>query len=133
MSLSESPNMLVPQTTMHRESPVQKSSFAFPGAITTITSPQPGIGQISQGIAEHVEAENDHRQAKPRPECQRLFIPHPGVYIRINQVDEEIEQDYPGGEKEVDSGDHRPGAAWPGPVFFPEIRKRRQLTARRAH
>ena len=31
----------------------------------------------------------------------------PRVQIGVNQVDEEIEQHHPGGEKEVDSGDHR--------------------------
>ena len=34
------------------------------------------------------------------------FIPDPRVQIGINQVDEEIEQHHPGGEKQIDSGDH---------------------------
>ena len=35
------------------------------------------------------------------------LIPHPRVQIRINQVDQEIDPHHPGGEKQVDSGDHR--------------------------
>ena len=44
----------------------QEASIAFPGAITALTAPQSWVEQIPHGIAEHVEAENDHRQAKPR-------------------------------------------------------------------
>ena len=36
-----------------------------------------------------------------------LFVPHPRVQIGVNQVDQEIEQHHPAGEKQVDSGDHR--------------------------
>ncbi len=43
----------------------QETSIAFPlcGAVATLTAPQAGVEQISHGIAEHVETENDHRQA----------------------------------------------------------------------
>ncbi len=85
------------------------ASFAFPlcGTITSLPAPQPGVEQVTESVSKHVEGVNNKRQAKPRPERQRLFIPYPWVQIGINQVDEEIEQDHSGGEKEVDSGDHR--------------------------
>ena len=42
----------------------EESSFAFLcGAETALPTPQPGIEQVAHGITEHVEAENDHRQA----------------------------------------------------------------------
>ncbi len=53
------------------EYPDQEASFAFPyRAITALTAPQPGVEQVSQGVAENVEGVNDNRQAKTRPESQ---------------------------------------------------------------
>ena len=48
----------------------QEASIAFPlcGAVATLTAPQAGVEQIPHGVSEHVEAENDDRQAKPWPE-----------------------------------------------------------------
>ena len=86
----------------------QEPSSAFPrSAVTALTAPQPRIEQIPHGVTEHVEGVDDNGQAKSRPERQRLFIPDSRVQIGVNQVDEEIEQHHPGGEKQVDSGNHR--------------------------
>ena len=69
------------------EDPGEESFFAFRGgAITSLTTPEPGIKQIPHGIAEHVETVNENRQAKTRPESQRLFIPYSRIQIRIDQV-----------------------------------------------
>ena len=58
-------------TVERGEYPGQETSFAFPyRAITALTSPQPGVEQVSQGVAENVEGVNDNRQAKTRPESQ---------------------------------------------------------------
>ena len=50
----------------------EESSFAFHlrSAVTALTSPQPGVEQVPEGVAEHIETENDQRQAQPRPERQ---------------------------------------------------------------
>ena len=51
----------------------QKAPFAFDlrSTVTALTASQPRVEQIPHGVAEHVETENDHRQAKPRQESQR--------------------------------------------------------------
>ena len=46
------------------------------------------------------------KKSANRPRRSDSLIPHPRVQIGINQVDEEIEQHHPGGEKQVDSGNH---------------------------
>ena len=48
----------------------EESSFAFHlrGAVTALSAPEPGIEQIPEGIAEHVEGVDDNRQEKPRPQ-----------------------------------------------------------------
>ena len=48
----------------------QEALFAFPGTISSLTAPQPGVEQVPEGVAEHIETENDQRQAQPRPERQ---------------------------------------------------------------
>ena len=52
-------------------------AFLLCGAVTALSTTKSGIEQIPEGISEHVETENDHRQAKPGPERQpkhaRLF------------------------------------------------------------
>ena len=50
----------------------QEASFAFDlrGAVTALTAPQPGVEQVPDGIAEHVETIDDDCQAKSRPERQ---------------------------------------------------------------
>ncbi len=49
----------------------QEASFAFPrGAVTTLTSAQPGVKQVPEGVTEHVEGIDGNRQEKPRPERQ---------------------------------------------------------------
>ncbi len=59
----------------------QETSFAFRRcAITALTTPQPRIEQVPEGISEHVEGVDDNRQAKPRPERQPgglLHVPAP--------------------------------------------------------
>ncbi len=48
----------------------QEASFAFPcrGAVTALPALQPGIEQVPEGLAEHVEGVDHNRQEKPRPE-----------------------------------------------------------------
>ena len=50
--------------------PNNDSRVAFPlrSAETAHTTPQPGIEQITQGVAKHVEAEDGDHQGHPRPE-----------------------------------------------------------------
>ena len=50
----------------------EESSFAFPhrGAVTALTSAQPGVEQVPEGVTEHVEGIDGNRQEKPRPERQ---------------------------------------------------------------
>ena len=60
----------------------QEASFAFPlcGTITALSTPQPRVEQVPEGIAEHVEGVDGNRQAEPGPECQpgrRLHEPAP--------------------------------------------------------
>ncbi len=50
--------------------------FHLRSAVTSLTAPQPGIEQIAHGIAEHVEAVDDKRQDKSRPERQPGSLPH---------------------------------------------------------
>ena len=45
-------------------------SFHSRGAITSLTTPQPWVAQIPEGIAEHVEGVDGNRQAEPGPERQ---------------------------------------------------------------
>ena len=54
------------------EQPGEESSFAFLlcGAVTSLSTPQPGVEQIPHGITEQVEAVDGHGQAKPGPERQ---------------------------------------------------------------
>ncbi len=50
----------------------QQAFFAFLlcGAITSLSTPQPGVEQIPHGVAEQVEAVDRHGQAQPGPERQ---------------------------------------------------------------
>ena len=54
------------------DQPGEESSFAFHlrGAVTALTSPQPGVKQVPHRVAEHVEGVDDNRQAQPRPDRQ---------------------------------------------------------------
>ncbi len=57
----------------------QETSFASPfcGAVTTLTTPKPGIEQVPHGIAEHVEGVDDNRQGKTGKERQ------PGRHLHV--------------------------------------------------
>ena len=50
----------------------EQASFAFHfrSAVTAASTPQSGVEQIPEGIAEHVEGVDGNRQAKPRPPGQ---------------------------------------------------------------
>ena len=50
----------------------EQASFAFHfrSAVTAASTPQSGVEQIPEGIAEHVEGVDGNRQAEPGPECQ---------------------------------------------------------------
>ena len=48
----------------------EESSFVFHhrSAVTALSAPEPGIEQIPEGVAKHVEGVDDNRQEKPRPQ-----------------------------------------------------------------
>ena len=53
------------------EQPGEEASFAFScGAVTSLPAPYPGIEQVPDGVAEHVEGVDGNRQGKTRPERQ---------------------------------------------------------------
>ena len=47
----------------------EKASFSFPlcSAVTALSTPEPGIEQIPEGISKHVEGVDDNCQAQTRP------------------------------------------------------------------
>ena len=79
------------------EKPGKESSFAFPlrSAETAHTTPQPGIEQIAQGVAKHVNAEDGDHQGQPRPEGESriglhvltaLPIEHPPPTLNFGHI-----------------------------------------------
>ena len=61
----------------------QEASFAFHhrSAVTALTSPQPGIEQVSHGVAEHIKRVDDNCQAKTGPERQPGRLLHVSTSI----------------------------------------------------
>ena len=56
----------------------EEAAFAFPrDAVTALSASQPGIEQVSDGVAEHVERVDGKRQAKTGPERQ------PGALLHV--------------------------------------------------